>query len=62
MGSDRSGSTWSWAWGVIPEQLRSAKRDEGGLNVGEEASVHLIMKVVGSPRESGRVWRKSPAS
>lgn len=50
------------ALGVIPEELASARRDEGGLNVGEEANVYLTMRVVGSPRESGRVRGKSPAS
>lgn len=33
MGSDRTGSTWSM--------------EEGGLKAGEEASIHLIMRIGG---------------
>lgn len=49
--------------GVVSEQWGSAKREEGGLDVGEKASVPLIMTVgrvtrAESPRQSSRPRRR----
>lgn len=49
--------------GVVSEQSGSAKREEGGLDVGEKASVPLIMTVgrvtrAESPRQSSRPRRR----